>query len=303
MALFTNSEELKLANSAFTASFELENIQSFLSEAEAKHITPAIGSDCLNALISGKSADKTTKGELIQLLQKACLSFAMANYSAFGAVQIQDSGITVAYQDHARPASEAKIAQLRKQSLTDGFSFLELAIDFLEAHLGDFKEYAQSRARINNRALFINSSKEFTAACLPINAQLFNAMRSEILSVERDSILPIIGEELANTLHEKIQLNQLKNSDLSLLTSIQRALAPLALAGLIPYQMVKVDRIGGFQINNDEDSGASSEQILQTAMMRLTMRGESELVNLKNRLQQPKKASSVGHSKSSVVLL
>lgn len=57
---------------------------------------------------------------------------------------------------------------------------------------------------------------------------------------------------------------------------------------MIPYQMLKVNPMGGFELNDSLDSSASHEHKLQTAMLRLNARGEAELAALA-RLLNPKK--------------
>lgn len=294
MAIFDNNKELKAINSAFTTSFELDNIQSFLDDAIIKEITPAIGSATYTQLLSEKQggiSEGSSKAQLLHLLQKACLSIALGNYAAFGSLQIQDSGITVLSRENARPASDAKVTQLRKQSLSEGFDALELAIEFLEAHISEFPVYAISEAHQNNRTLFINSSKEFSeASALPITAQVFNALRSEVARVERDFIEPLIGEPLTDDLHTKIRAKKIEGLDQKLIQRIQRTIAPLSLAGIIPYQLLKMDSLGGFQLNDSEVLSSSNEQKLQMAMFRLNSRGEAELASLTKWLNTNKDA-------------
>lgn len=218
MALFDNNEELKQLNSAFTASFELNSILSFLDDAAGKTIIPAVSLEMYTDLLSKKQSlmPGSLNARLLHLVQKACLSLAMGNYAAFGSLQIQDSGITVLSRDNARPASDAKVAQLRKQSFAVGYEALEEAVELLESHLDEFPSYAASTAHTGNRSLFINSSKEFSAAAgVTISAQVFRELRSELARLERDSIEPLLGEALTQDIRIKISTGKPEEKDKS----------------------------------------------------------------------------------------
>lgn len=176
MALFDTSRELKSINSAFAISFELDNIQSFLDGAVHTHLRPIIGEETLSTLLEAKKvglAPRSPQTKLLHLVQKAVLGFAFGEYSTFGALQIQDAGISVLSRDNFRPAGDAKMLELRKQSIRSGFEALEAVISFLEAHLTDFPSYVGSIERQNNRASFICSAAEFSKACVVVHPSVF----------------------------------------------------------------------------------------------------------------------------------
>ena len=286
MTLFDDKKEIKQLNSAFSANFELDSIQSFLDDAVNKHIIPAIGTVTLSELVAAKKTPSTVQKTLLSLIKKACVDIAFGNYVVFGSVQIQSSGISVLSSTNTRPVSDAKIGQLRKQSLADGYTALEMAVEFLESHIKFFASYEVSDEHRVNRSLFLNSSKEFSKVCLPINAQLFHVLRSEISRIGRHVIEPVLGEELSSLLHRKITSNTLSTQQGVLVEYIQTALAHLALANTIPYRLVKLDNLGGFQVNDSEEISPGVEQKLQVAMMRLNARGETELATLKKWLDK-----------------
>lgn len=111
-----------------------------------------------------------------------------------------------------------------------------------------------------------------------------------------------MGGKLTEELHTKIQTGKVEDIYQKLIGCIQRTVASLALAGIITYQVLKVDTLGGFQLNDSEVLSPANEQKLQLAMLRLNLRGEAELASLTKWLNTNKDAFtsySIGKSSSS----
>jgi len=320
MALFDTSEELKNINSAFAISFELNNIQSFLDDAQRKYILPLIGSETLAHILAAKQAakkaadlgpeqvhkqatdvankqtseldaepsglsDYSPQKKLIHLLQKAVLGFAFSEYSSYGALQIQDAGITVLSRENFRPASDAKMLALCKQSRHAGFEAQEALVECLEAHLNEFPSYAASAARQQNRAGFISSSAAFTQVSLAIHASVFFQLKQELLRQEKELIRPLLGETRFQELKKAHQATVLTIDQQKLIEKIQAVIAPLALAETIPYGGLLIDGQGCFQSNEDPLSTRAAHR-LQLAMVQLLSRGKAELEQLRKMINK-----------------
>ncbi|TXI14814.1 MAG: hypothetical protein E6Q66_04660 [Pedobacter sp.] len=291
MALFDTSKELKSINSAFAISFELDNIQSFLDDAARAHLIPVIGEETLDILLEAKKAGlapKSPQKKLLHLVQKAVLGFAFGEYSTFGALQIQDAGISVLSRDSFRPASDAKVLELRKQSVRSGFEALEAVLLFLETHLVDFPSYAESNQRQNNRASFICSSAEFSKVCVAIHSSVFFQLKQELIKLENDTIYPLLGQSLFEELKKAHQKTSFTDKQQGLIQRVQRVIAPLALAETICYNGLLIDASGCFQSSVGEPLSPSAENRLQSAMFHLTSRGQAELVRLQKALEPVK---------------
>lgn len=289
MALFDSIEELKKHNSSIAKGLSLGVVQSFIDEAISKHIVETIGKATFSELVESKSAgiDPTSKmSDLLHLTQKACAHLAIANYVPFGSVLLSDSGAHVHSSSNQLPASDAKLSALRKQAMDDGYHALETLVDFLEKHLDEFQTYANSEAHQNNRSLFINSSKEFNeSTSVKISAQLFASIRTEIARLERDSIEPILGTVLSSFLRNKIaSTDSFSVGESKLMKHVKQAVAPLTLAGVIPYGMINISPTGLWGCSSAESSPEIGR--LQQAMMVLNTRGEGELEALRSFLNK-----------------
>lgn len=293
MALFDSIEELKKHNSSIAKGLSLGVVQSFIDDAISKHLVEAIGKSMFSELVEAKSAevDPTSKmSDLLHLTQKACAHLAIANYVPFGSVLLSDSGAHVHSSSNQLPASDAKLSALRKQAMDEGYHALETLVDFLENNLSEFPAYADSEAHQNNRSLFINSARDFSlSVSVVVNVRLFTQMRNEISHVERDSIEPILGDDLTASLRDKMKSNTpLSKVETSLLKHIQSALGPLALAGMIPYGAITIgtDSICRSTDNLPSADSRSQKWRMQEEMVYLNKRGENRLEALRSFLNK-----------------
>jgi hypothetical protein len=299
MALFDTSKELKSINSAFAISFELDNIQSFLDDAERQYLLPRLGQETLSELLETKKAgldSKSPQKKLLHLAQKAVLGFAFGEYSAFGALQIQDAGISVLSRDNFRPASDSKLVELRKQCIRAGFEALEAMITFLEHHLAIFGAYAASSERKQNRASFICSAAEFSKACVAIHPSVFPQLQSELVKAESDTICPLIGAACFEQLKKAHQERAYTQDQQRLIEQIQRTIAPAVLAEMICYNGLVIDPNGCFQNNVGEPLGQMAENRLQTALLKLTRKAQIELSRLQKMIKSPLAEVATGQS-------
>lgn len=306
MALINTAADIKKHNSSATVTFSLDSIQSFVDDAINKDILPAIGRATLTQLTTGTPAADSDHEFALNLVQKAAVNFALAYYISFGSVQLSDAGAHVQTDTTLRPASDKKIMAMRKQSFADAHTALEMGIMVLESNHTFFSDYATSEEHKQNRNCFINTSKEFTLSCSDIiTAQVFASLKGEVGRVERDCIENILGEDLTNTLRGKILAGNPTDNEKKLIQRIQRAVAPLALAGIIPYRSISMDADGIFQTSegvggmaaNVETRGPADDRKLQTAMFKYTTRGEAELEALRKWLNIHK-ADFTGYTES-----
>lgn len=292
MALIDTTEELKKHNSSITRGLEVASLQSFLADAYNMKIIPAIGRAQFNALVEGKAGFAAGSNEeaLLHLVQKAAANFAVGFYVAYGSVLLNNSGAQVSTSATMRPASDKKLIQLRRQSIADGHTALEMAVEFLEENLVSFPLYRDAAVHHQNRALFINSSTEFNAiSTIRVDAQLFESLRNYQRGIEWDQIRSLLGETLFDALKAKVVAGDLTDDEKALLTRIQRALAPLTVAEAIPYKQITIEAGGIFQLSdtvggisgNVENKNPANESAVQGAMVRLISKGESELESLR----------------------
>lgn len=301
MALIRTIDDLKKHNSAISSEVELENIQSFISDAIYQQIIPAIGYEQYNALVTINDGNPTAdQKQLIDLIVKSITGFTIANFTDNGAVQITNSGIFVIKTEKSAPASDKKLLALKRTNLKSAYNSLELALKFLETKLNLFTEYANSYERKANLSLLINFAFDFQRAGVAINydAQIFNTLKTFVRSATETYIEPVLGEDIIATLYSGILQNNLSEDYKKLLQKACRPLAYFTMAEAIPYMVLSLSADGIFELSdtvggisgNVENRNPVSDRRLASAMTGYNMKAEAELESLRKFLIKNKDA-------------
>ncbi|MNK47611.1 hypothetical protein D3C87_664230 [compost metagenome] len=290
---FGNIQEVKKHNSSISSSLELSNIQSFIDDAINFFLIPVIGYAQFQALVAAKpNLDANSKDyRLLQLLQKAAVGYLLSNYADNGAVQIGNTGISVAKTEKSAPASDKKLILLKRSNLKAAYAAREMAVSFLEENLTDFTAYAASNEHKQNRSLLINVTKEFETAGIYIknDAQLFDSLKTYIGNATENAIVPLLGETLTEALQAAVLANNQSELQSKLLIRVRKPLAALAMAEAIPYRTVTIDANGVFELSeavggmaaNVETRSSATDKRLSAIMTGLTMRADQELETLR----------------------
>lgn len=283
--LINSTDDLQAVMGAVNSDLVFSAIQSFVDDAENNHIIPAIGSAFYDVLRGDGLSEKQARA--LKLLQKATANFAIHYYVAFGSVQISEQGIMVKKDNTNLPASDKKVYQLRMQSRADGYKALESAINYLEDNRADFAQYISSTAHQNNRALYTNTTAEFSAGYeLHDNAEVFYRLRGTIKTVEENEIDTLLGSTLSTALRQAILDNSTTSAHIKLIAKIAKASAMLTIAEAIPYRLINITPDGLVTATlkgNNENVETSTEgdmKRLQAVMNKALERGQSELAKL-----------------------
>jgi hypothetical protein len=284
--LINSTADLKTGLGIIQADLDFAAFASFVDDADMRHIIPAISYAGYTALCQDMLSDKKTQA--LKLLQKAGANFAIHYSIAFSSVQIGESGIFVVKDNRQLPASDKKTYMLRLQSRSDGFAALEAAVNFMEANLADFTEYAGDPVHQTNRRYYVNTTAQFSQGFnLSGNAELFSILKTQISTVEENYIDRLLGDEVSAALRLAITEGTTSDIQKQLLVRIAKAVAPLTIAEAIPWRMISFDATGLItptiknNIENMEVSTEADLQRLQAVMNRAQATGESEIAKLK----------------------
>lgn len=282
MSFITNNEELKEANSSLTIDLSIESLRSFLADAEDRFMK------IIGLLPFGELKEKA-ETDAHKKMKSAIVNMALFYYADSGQLLISDSGMHVSKSQTLLPASDKKIVSFKKGVSEKAWSDFEMSVFLIEALEADFPVWHASEDRKNYLSSFINFSSIFNLhSSIQVSPQLFQEIRSEIRRVERDSLLPILGEDLMDHLLEKYTgYGPVDTIYKKLHRRICEVIAPLALAGVIPYQVVDFSTRGIFQrsqaaqSDNIEVEVSANNRSLQRVMNRLISSGEAELESLR----------------------
>lgn len=282
MAFISNDQELKEANSSVTIDLSIESLRSFLEDAEDRFMK-------IIGLLPFEELKEKESSEVHHKMKSAIVNLALFLYADSGQLLISDSGMHVSKSTSLLPASDKKIVSFKKGVSEKAWADFETCVYFMETMKAEFPIWHAGEDRKRYLSSFINFSSTFNLhSSIRVSPQLFQEIRAEISRVERDSLLPILGEDLMDDLLEKyIGDGPVDSIYKKLHRQICDVIAPLALAGTIPYQVVDFSTKGIFQrsqapqSDNIEVESTPNARSLQRVMNRLISTGEAELESLR----------------------
>lgn len=284
MAFITNDQEIKKANSSVTIDLSIESLRSFLADAEDRFMK-LIGVLPFQELEVKEDTDAHKK------MKSAIVNLALFYYADSGQLLISDSGMHVSKSTNLLPASDKKIVSFKKGVSEKAWADFETCVFLMETQKAEFIVWHAGEDRKRYLCSFINDSSTFNFhSSIRVTPQLFQDIRSEIKRVERDSLLPVLGEDLTDELLAKYIADGAEPISpifKKLHRRICDVIAPLALAGAIPYQVIDFSSKGIFQrslsaqSDNIEVESTANTRSLQRVMNRLISTGEAELESLR----------------------
>jgi len=140
--------EMKPKISGANLSLEYDNIESSLMKvgADVAVILPAALIDRLVAAYEAGSPPEPD-ATAIDYLQRAMLHFAVYEHLIFLITRISNDGVTVKKNDDETTAYKYQVDQLNNKLVTTAWFWMNLLIGFLNNHLSDFPEWADSNEK------------------------------------------------------------------------------------------------------------------------------------------------------------
>ena len=182
-------------------SVDHDNIAPYLRKAERTFLKPAIGSEQL-AIFDTEVTDEIIK-EAQELAQEVVANYAYFLYLPIGAVQITDSGIQVAENEHAKSASDKQFKELQRSFLKSAHEALDELLAFMEVSADKFMEWFNSDTHTVYKDLLVNKTDIFNKYYYIFNSrQTFIALKPNLQVTEDRFIKASVGKELLEALKE-----------------------------------------------------------------------------------------------------
>ena len=139
------STEMKPKISGANLSLEYDNIESSLMKvgADISRILPPALIDRLVATYLSPPAPEPD-ATAIDYLQRAILHFAIYEHLIFIITRVSNDGVTIKKKDDETTAYKYQVDELNNKLITTAWFWMNLLIQFLNEHLADFPEWADS---------------------------------------------------------------------------------------------------------------------------------------------------------------
>jgi len=194
------------------ATLDDSNFTPFIPDAEEKYLKPVLG-DELFAILDTWADEKNPEDddyEILNALYEKVIP-VIARFTLFIAapqldVNIGESGFTVLTSNNLVPASAQRVDKSIASMEQLAWNRVEILLKFLEENKDDYPEWVTSDAYTMQLRNLINSAAEFDKYVDIDKSRLtFQKMRHEMDNIERIDVIPVISQEMFDTLMTKIK--------------------------------------------------------------------------------------------------
>lgn len=247
MALLTTLDEL-MAHVPFTLGMNMDNMASFIAQAEDQFLVPAIGAEAyadIHDRYQAGAIDGPDYTKLLALCQRSLAYYATLLFIPVGQLHISDAGIRIASDEHFKQAFDWQIHNLEESCRNAADLNLELTLALLEAKPDVFTAYHESEALQRRKEVFVNSAallNELAGVKLP--RRFFLMVLPNIKALQYALIPPILCEPLYKQILMEWNNNEVSYDNRKLLDFIQPALAQMAIAKSVSALTLDFSNLG-----------------------------------------------------------
>lgn len=263
-----------------------ESIAGSLRSAELKYLVPVIGAD-LYQLISEAyevNALSTEETALLPYLQEPVAHLAMYLYSFQADVSLSDVGVQRVETTTNKTAYKYQLLALRDSFLDAGYEAIERLLVYLEKNASLFSAWQDSDARTAANELLIRSGRELRQYYTTLRQpeRTYASMISIIRAVEDLSFTKLLGDQYAELKAHDVA-NDATLLERTVLTTLKKALAHLALGKAIVQIDVRLDDTGATQVGSgrvDMNRGEDSNRAGASGVDKLALSRQCEDIGL-----------------------
>ena len=233
MALLRNLDELK-AHVPFTLGMKMDNMASFIAQAEEQFLIPAIGSEAyadIHTRYINNDLSDPDHHKLLGYCQRSIAYYATLLFIPVGQLHISDAGIRIAVDEHFKQAFDWQISNLEEACRNAADLNLELTLAWLEAKPQVFTAYHGSPTRQRYKQCLVNSPELMNQwAGVKMPRRHFMQVIPMLKKLQSLHIETILCSALYQQVLQQWTSNTVSTTNQALLNFIQPALANLSLA-------------------------------------------------------------------------
>lgn len=251
--LFTTTEELKAALGTLHRNIAFGTLLSFVEQAEAKHLAPAVGSALLDAL-GQPSAQLTAPYQALRTRLRATLvHYVVLEAAPFLAVAIGELGLAEQSAGNATPTRQWVYNNFVDAAAEQADQLLDVALVWLDFNAAAFAEYRASDAYQESRSQLLANAHELGKYLSIKNSRrAYLALLPFLARVEALELRPLLGDDALDALRAALAAGTLSAVDKQLLAAVRPALAHLTMATALPELSVSITG-AGIRVLSDND--------------------------------------------------
>lgn len=199
----------------------------------------------------GGETDTTTADQkaLLPYVQKSLVNLTLEEYFTTGLSEISNAGAHLSQSKDRKGLPPELRKEQQKRYHDNGYAALQQLLQFLHSSPTDkYMLWRASEEKEEYLSLFCNTAKEFSKYYdISNNFYLFLKLRPSIRDVEKNYVIPTLGEELSAEIKAQIQNRNLSPNNKALLQVIHAALAPLTIFHGLPKNSDTFSEVGLLQ--------------------------------------------------------
>lgn len=258
--IITSVDEIKTFI-AVQQSTTIETMQPYLDEA-VESVLPIIGEAQWEKLVTDYEQNSVDADhlKLLAIAQKAIVNFAYLQYSVDGNLSISDAGIQQSDDTYSKRAYQWAVVKFQRLRLEKAWSSLHQILKLLYSKQDVYTDWADSDEADNILQFYIYTVDDFCLYRPIADYSTLWALRPCMLSVDNNSITPLISEALATEIKVQIKAKNLSADNKLLLKKIQSAVAHLSIAEAIDsLRFLSTNK--GLYVESIEAQTANVEQV------------------------------------------
>lgn len=242
--MVVSNEQLRkhLGSGAISASEESKRILAFVPEAE-RILIRAIGAEMYDELKTQVAAENLTdkNATLFELVERALALYAYVYYLPFSIGSDGDSGLQESDTKTTQPTRMGVLNERKVATPEMAGNAIEDILHLLFFHADDYLAWKTSVAFQEANGLFVRTGMELGEALPPSGGshRIYMCLRPWLADAERESVLPILTNDVLNDLKGKRKAGTLTDKEKALVGYVSRYVAWAAYFEALPHLVVQ----------------------------------------------------------------
>lgn len=251
--LFTTSAELKESLGTLHKNIRFDTLLSFVEQAQAKHLAPAVGDALLSKLSEPTDQLSADYLALRTRLRAALVHYVVLEAAPFLAVAMGELGLVEQSAGNASPTRQWVYHNFVDAAAEQADQLLDVALLWLDFKAADFPEYQASDAYTESRTqLLPNAHALGKYLSIKNSRRAYLALLPFMQRVEELDLRPLLGDAPLDDLKAALVAGSLSDAQKLLLAAVRPALAHLSMATALPELSVSITG-AGIRVLSDND--------------------------------------------------
>ena len=221
----------------FAKTLEIDNVAPYISQAEEQYLLDILGEPLMEELRLYVNASpfvlKATTEELLDKVRMPLSQFAFLQALPTLDLLLSSTGLMVGSSNNLVPASAARVDNLKKSLIANGYLGLEILLRFLEVKKTTYPEWLTGAGYADHFKFLLRDATDFdTYVFINKSRLLWCNMRSIMANVERLVLEPAVSKALVDKLKSLIKSGSFTGPYAVVLEPLKAALAHYTFAEL-----------------------------------------------------------------------